>query len=147
MSNEELAILAQQGDREATGALWEQVKQLLYQLARRFYMRYGADCCAQRGVTMADLEQEAFFALLDAVEAYKPNGEYQFTTYLTKASKNRFRACMGLRKHNPLDRADSLSAPAPGVVEVGRPGTKPASGRRAGVYRHHCRKGILPYSA
>ena len=34
MSNEELAILAQQGDREAIAGLWEQVKRLLYQLAR-----------------------------------------------------------------------------------------------------------------
>ena len=34
MSNEELAVLAQQGNREAISALWEQVKRLLYQLAR-----------------------------------------------------------------------------------------------------------------
>lgn len=49
MTNEELAVLAQQGDREAAGTLWEKVKRLLYQMARRFYLRYGADCCAQRG--------------------------------------------------------------------------------------------------
>ncbi len=58
MSNGELAVLAQRGNREAIAALWEQVKRLLYQLARRFHRRYGVDCCAQRGVTMADLEQE-----------------------------------------------------------------------------------------
>ena len=34
MSNEELAVLAQQGSKEAIAALWEQVKRLLYQLAR-----------------------------------------------------------------------------------------------------------------
>ena len=76
MSNEELAVLSQQGNREAIAGLWEQAKRLLYQLARRFYGRYGADCCAQRGVTMADLEQECFLALLDAIKGFKPTVGY-----------------------------------------------------------------------
>ncbi|WP_300684489.1 sigma-70 family RNA polymerase sigma factor [Acutalibacter sp. 1XD8-36] len=112
MSNEELAVLAQQGNREAISALWEQVKRLLYQLARRFYKRYGVDCCTRRGVTMADLEQECFLALLDAVRGFKPTRGYRFTTYLTRASESRFKAAMGLRKVNPLDIADSMNAPA-----------------------------------
>lgn len=112
MSNEELAVLSQQGNREAIAGLWEQAKRLLYQLARRFYGRYGADCCAQRGVTMADLEQECFLALLDAIKGFKPTVGYQFTTYLTRASESRFRAATGLRKCNPLDIADSMNAPA-----------------------------------
>ena len=112
MSNEELAVLAQQGDRHALGQLWEQVKRLLYRMVNRFYARYGADQCARHGVTLADLEQEAFLALLDGVKAYRPGGKYQFTTYLAKASENRFRAAMGLRKRDPLDMADSLNAPA-----------------------------------
>lgn len=74
MSNEELAVLAQQDNREAIEGLWEQVKRLLYQLARRFYRRYGLECCAQHGVTMADLEQECFLALLDAVRGFKSTG-------------------------------------------------------------------------
>lgn len=105
MSNEELA---QQSNREA---LWEQVKRLLYQLARRFYRRYGADCCARRGVTLEDLYQESYLAFLEAVKAYKPAGPYRFTTYLSKASESRFRACMGLRRRNPLDISDSMNAP------------------------------------
>ncbi|RKJ38170.1 sigma-70 family RNA polymerase sigma factor [Acutalibacter sp. 1XD8-33] len=112
MSNEELAVLAQQGDREAIAGLWEQVKRLLYQLARRFYRRYGVECCSQRGVTMEDLEQECYLALLDAVRAYKPAGGWRFTTYLTRAPESRFKAAMGLRKCNPLDIADSMNAPA-----------------------------------
>ncbi len=112
MTNEVLAVLAQQGDQEAITPLWEQVKRLLYQLARRFYNRYGADGCAHRGVTMADLEQECFLALLDAVRGFKPTAGYQFTTYLTRASESRLKAAMGLRKCNPLDMADSMNAPA-----------------------------------
>lgn len=111
MCNEELAVLSQQGDRQALGTLWEQVKWLMYQLARRFYGRYGVDCCAQHGVTLADLEQECYLAFLEAVRAFKPDKEYKFTTYLTRASENRFRACMGTG-HNALDVADSMNAPA-----------------------------------
>ena len=123
MNNEDLAVLGQQGNKEAIAALWEQVKRLLYQLARRFYRRYGVECCAQRGVTMADLEQECFLAFLDAVRGFKPTGGWQFTTYLTRASEGRFKAVMGLRKCNPLDIADSMNAPAlddgEGLVEAG----------------------------
>lgn len=55
--------------------------------------------------------------------ALSPQGGWQFTTYLTRASESRFKAVMGLRKCNPLDIADSLSAPAlddgERTVEVG----------------------------
>ena len=65
---------------------------------------------------MADLEQECFLALLDAVRGFKPTRGYRFTTYLTRASESRFKAAMGLRKVNPLDIADSMNAP---VLEDG----------------------------
>lgn len=72
---------------------------------------------------MADLEQECFLALMDAVRGFKPTAGYQFTTYLTRASECRFKAAMGLRKCNPLDIADSMNAPAlddgERLVEVG----------------------------
>lgn len=112
MTNEELAVLAQQGDQEAAGKLWKQVERLLYQLARRFYAKYGADQCIRRGVTLADLEQECFLAMLEAVRGFKPAGEYKFTTYLTRATEGRFKAAMGLCRVNPLDTADSMNAPA-----------------------------------
>lgn len=110
MDNEQLALAAKQGDGEALLALWEQVNRLLYQLARKFCLRCGADKCAHHGVTLNDLEQECYLAFLDAVKAYKPAGPYKFTTYLTKASENRFRACMG-KHHNALDIAESMNAP------------------------------------
>lgn len=111
MDNEQLAFAAKQGDGEALFALWEQVKRLLYQLARKFFQRCGPDKCSHHGVTLADLEQECYLAFLDAVRAYKPAGGWRFTTYLTRASENRFRACMGTH-HNALDIADSMNTPA-----------------------------------
>lgn len=114
MNKETLVLLAQRGDRKALAQLWEAVRSLLYGLAYRFYTHYGADTCTRHGVTLEDLQQECYFALLDAVRAYKPEKGFQFTTYLSHASKNRFRACMGILSthRNALDYADSMNRPA-----------------------------------
>jgi len=114
MDKETLAIKAQAGNREALARLWEAVKRLLYQKAHSFYIHYGPDACAQHGVTLEDLQQECYFALLDAIRAYQPEKGYKFTAYLSYPSKNRFRACMGILSthRNALDYADSMNRPA-----------------------------------
>lgn len=111
MNTEQLAVLVKKGNGQAALELWERVKLLLYKMANRFYRRYGADFFAQRGVTIADLEQECFLAMLDAVRGFSPERGYKFTTYLTKASENRFRAVLGMRKSDLLNMSDSLNAP------------------------------------
>lgn len=111
MDNEELAVLAKAGSTQAVLELWEQVKLLLYRMANRFYRRYGADFFARRGATMDDLEQECFLAMLDAVRAFAPERGYKFTTYLTRASENRFRTVLGINRSDPLNICDSLNAP------------------------------------
>lgn len=118
MENERLALLSQQGNRQALGKLWEGLRPLLFSLAWRFYTRQGKDRCAQRGVALEDLQQETFFALCDAVQAYRPEKGYQLTTYLSRATENRFRACMGmLHKADALNHADRLERPIPGDEE------------------------------
>lgn len=118
MENERLALLSQQGNRQALGKLWEGLRPLLFSLAWRFYTRQGKDRCAQRGVALEDLQQESFFALCDAVQAYRPEKGYQLTTYLSRATENRFRACMGmLHKADALNHADRLERPIPGDEE------------------------------
>lgn len=93
--------------------LWEAVERLLYQMARKYYFHHGADNCARHGVTVEDLQQECYFAFLDAVKAYKPEKGYRFSTYLSRHAENRFRACMGIfTKLDALNYADSLNAPA-----------------------------------
>lgn len=113
-NNKVLAYQAQVGNREALDQLWEAVRPLLYGLAYSFYIRCGADICARHGVTLEDLRQECYFAFLNAVRAYQPEKGYKLTTYLSHASKNRFRACMGIRgtHRNALDYAGSMNAPA-----------------------------------
>lgn len=118
MTNEQLALSAQTGDRVALYDLWGAVRPLLFSLAWRFYQRQGKERCASHGVTLEDLQQETFFALCDAVQAYKPEKGYQFTTYLSRATENRFRACMGIQgKGDALNHADRLERPIPGDEE------------------------------
>ena len=66
MTNEEMANAAQTGSRAALSQLWEAVRPLLLSMAWKFYTRQGKERCAQRGVALEDLQQEAFFALCDA---------------------------------------------------------------------------------
>ena len=76
MTNEELAKAAQQGNQGALPQLWEATRALLFAFAWKFYTRQGKDRCAQRGVTLEDLQQETFFALCDAVGAFDEGKGY-----------------------------------------------------------------------
>ena len=118
MTNEQLAWNVQNGNRAALTDLWSAVRPLLFSLAWKFYSRQGKERCSSHGVTLEDLQQEAFFALCDAVQAYKPEKGYQLTTYLSRATENRFRACMGIQgKADALNHADRLERPIPGDEE------------------------------
>ena len=118
MTNEQLAWNVQNGNRAALTELWGAVRPLLFSLAWKFYSRQGKERCSSHGVTLEDLQQEAFFALYDAVRAFDEGKGYQFTTYLSRATENRFRACMGIRgKRDPLNAADRLERPLPGEEE------------------------------
>lgn len=118
MENERLALLSQQGGHQALGELWEGLRPLLFSLTWKFYTRQGKERCSSHGVTLEDLQQESFFALCDAVQAYKPEKGYQLTTYLHYATENRFKACMGIQgKADALNHADRLERPIPGDEE------------------------------
>lgn len=107
MTNEELLLAGK------LPALWEAVKKLLYGMAWSFYTHNGKDRCDRHGVTLEDLQQESYFAFLDAVRAYKPEKGFRFTSYLSRHAMNHFRACMGIvRKLDALNYADSMNTPA-----------------------------------
>lgn len=118
MTNEQLTLDIQDGNRAALTELWGAVRPLLFSLAWKFYTRQGKERCSSHGVTLEDLQQETFFALCDAVQAYKPEKGYQLTTYLHYATENRFKACMGIQgKADALNHADRLERPLPGEEE------------------------------
>lgn len=119
MTNEELAVAAQGGDKKALRTLWDNVRCLCFVIARRVWERHGADRCAAAGVTLDDLTQEAYFAFLYAVKAFDPSTGYRFTAYLKFPIKNVLaRACGYDRcKKNPLDCSISLDLPAGNAVD------------------------------
>lgn len=118
MTNEQLALNIQNGNRAALAELWGAVRPLLLSMAWKFYTHQGKERCSTHGVTLEDLQQEVFFALYDAVQAYKPEKGYLLTTYLSRATENRFKACMGIQgKLDALNHADRLERPIPGDEE------------------------------
>lgn len=113
MTNEELAVQAQQGDKLALEKLWLQVYKLLYLMCGRAYAHYGCDFCSRKGVTLEDFTQESYFAFLKAVEAFKPDKEYNFNSYLKYHLKTAVSALLGQRtsKKEPLNHCGSLDVP------------------------------------
>lgn len=120
LSNEELAVMTHSGSRDAAAQLWEQVKRLVFLLAFKFF-NAQRPACASCGVEIEDVQQEAFLAVMDAVEDFSPVKGYKFNTYLRFHTKNRFNALIGYqgnRAPRPLDQAASLDEAAAGEDDV-----------------------------
>ena len=79
MGNEELALLIQAGHTEHYGELWERCRKLLFAILRQKTKRL----CLPNYITSEDMEQEMYFALCRAVQAYDDAKHYSFTSYLT----------------------------------------------------------------
>lgn len=112
MSNEELAALIQQGHKEYILPLFEQIQNFLAAKAYRYFNRFY-DVCARCGVTVDDIEQEEYFAMMEAVQYFKPDSGNKFLTYCNYPLANHFRVLTGIRtsKREPLNDANSLDAP------------------------------------
>ena len=69
MSNEELALIIQAGDREQLPALWEQTHLFCYKIIHRY-----TDAAASNvAVSIEDLKQECYIAMVDAVGHFNPD--------------------------------------------------------------------------
>lgn len=99
MSNEELATKIKAGERDKLLTLWEQVRRFAYQQARRWA------AAGQGGTTVEDLKQEAFLALLDALEHWRP-GAGSFLSMYALRLKAMFTVATGQRTQR--DRLDPL---------------------------------------
>lgn len=108
MTNEELATLIQSGERERLLDLWQQVRRFAMQQANR-WARIG-----RGGVTVADLEQTAFLALMNALERWEPDRGPFFHLY-TLCLKDSFTVATMQRTQrdrlDPLDFCESLEEP------------------------------------
>lgn len=118
MSNEELCVLISSGKKELLSDLYIQNKGIIYKHAYRFYNRH-AKRCMKCGVELEDLENEAFFALCEAVEAYCKGKEYKFTSYLRYPLQIHFNELIGYRTsrtlNEPLNNSISLDKPIDGT--------------------------------
>lgn len=117
MTNEELALRAQQGDEEAFLELWEQMQRYIYYVAYRWLDNYGQ---SKLGVDVEDLVQEGYFALRMAVKAYNPAKGFMFSAYLGVSLRRVFAEAAGFRKakqalnyaislDEPIDKNDSVT--------------------------------------
>lgn len=111
MTNEELVVLIQQGERDKLPELWAQVERFIWQQAnRRSFALEGYG-----GVTEEDLHQAGFLALVKAVGSYDPAGGMSFIGWLALYLKTAFAEAAGYQgrkqMRDPLHRAHSLNAP------------------------------------
>lgn len=95
-TNEQLAIAGQDGDQQAIAQLWKQNKGFMCAWCYRFY-ECNRDRCAAYGVELSDLQQETFFAIIEAIKAYKPEQGHSFLAWLKFPLKNRCNALLGKR--------------------------------------------------
>lgn len=114
MTNEELAIKAQSGNKEARAKLWEAVKKFVYMLANTTYTRHKEQCITA-GVELTDLQQEGYIAYTEALQAFSTDNEYKFTTFLHYPLKNHFNELLGFRSNTSkvLNSSISLDKPLP----------------------------------
>lgn len=111
MSNEDLAVMTKEGDTDAAAKLWENCRRLLQTLAWRYYNAHTV-ALSVTGVELGDLDQECYFVMLDAVEAFSPEKEYCFVTYLSFHAQKRFDKLCGLRGiREPLNDGERLETP------------------------------------
>lgn len=110
MSNEELAVIIQAGERAHILTLWEQVRRFTYRQSRRWYLALGN----RAGMDLEDFHHVAFLALLDALEGWDA-GAGSFLTWYGLRLKSAFAEATGQRtqkaKRDPLQAAISLDAP------------------------------------
>lgn len=110
MTNEELAQQIQQGERNLILPLWEQVRRYAHDRAYKWHRATGG----RGGVTLDDLEQEAFIALLEALDGWDEKAG-PFLPWYSLRLKSAFTAATMQRTKrdikDPLESALSLDAP------------------------------------
>ncbi len=104
LTDEELALRSQAGDREAEEQLLKQYSDVVKREIR-FLFLVGAET--------EDLAQEAMIGLVKAIRDYSPDRGASFRTYATRCIRNQIRTAItaaGRQKHQPLNTYISIYA-------------------------------------
>lgn len=111
MSNEELAVLIQGGERDKLPELWAQVERFVAKQAHRRMTDTGGF----GGVEFGDLYNAGYLALVSAVDSFDPEAGRSFVGWLALHLKTVFAEAGGYRSQkqaqDPLHRAGSLDVP------------------------------------
>lgn len=111
MTSEELALLAQGGERDKLVELWAQVERFVAQQANRRLALSGG----LGGVEFGDLYNAGYLALAAAVDTYDPLAGMSFIGWLAFHLRTAFAEAGGYRSRkqarDPLHRAGSLDVP------------------------------------
>ena len=105
MMNESLVAAIKTGQIDLIETLWLNVADLIMYKAKQYY-HSRQSLCISRGVTIDDLYQVGYFALLQAIDYYPENSEHKFNTYLSYPLKIQFNTLVG------TNRAKSLNDPS-----------------------------------
>ena len=113
MTNEELVVLIQSGERDRIPELWAQVERLVYKHALRWATAFDG----RNGATVEDYLQAGFIGFLKVVEYYDPNHGSSFANTLCMYIKTPFSQTARIRtskQRNEPGHLDSLEAPISG---------------------------------
>lgn len=120
MTNEQLAQFIQQGGNdELLPLLWDKTRLLIYKKCGQIW-RFYSEKLTRHGYTLGDLEQEGYNALVFAVQQYKIEKGYKFTSYLNYALKHVIR--------DLLSGSDVLNQP--GTQSLEKPLTEDKDGEQ-----------------
>lgn len=91
MTNEELAVKIQEGQTQHYTELWNKNKKLLYKI---LHTKIIKGLYIPPYIQLEDLQQEMYFALCKAVNAYNREKPYSFNSYLEYSVMNILRDCL-----------------------------------------------------
>ena len=92
MTNEELAIKAKQGDKNALKSLYIANQRIIFKLSQSYIGK-----AEQQLLEADDLQQSCYFAFLKALHYYDSEKPYRFSTYLSHHVKNTLNGILGKR--------------------------------------------------
>lgn len=90
MSNEEMVAAIQEGNTALLESLWNQMQRMVYTFAYRHYTATQG----RGGVTVEDLVQIGYLAMMDAIGRYDP-AEAAFSTFLVQYLRKYFQEASG----------------------------------------------------
>ena len=92
MTNEELAIKAKKGEKDALRCLYIANERIIYKLLQGYIGK-----AEQQLLEADDLQQSCYFAFLKALRYYDSEKPYRFSTYLSHHVKNTLNGILGKR--------------------------------------------------